>query len=876
MGQKIYNFIYKIVSIFLVFAFLLAEMSYSYAQPIHNNTLSVQSTFSSSNVKAQKQVFSQLIDETIRDGITKGHDANTIKNYCLALLEHPLYKQIANHGFIKRKLIEAVNNRDLGTANVLTLLINTSDRNLGTILVQCPKGDYTEQAELFKPFIEEVSMKLQGFGNVQKIDFLVQFIFQELLPNIAKHARDNLAEDVEHVFGFFSVEMIEKEDGKYVNFYVYDNGGGMQIQDTPLRKGLLTSINASAEGDNLEEASGRGLFIINQMLFCGPEKPEFYFQSQGKRVDIVGIDGEKGGKVFGEINDTDFSQGFCAEVQFKLPAKEFQEQPVLGKAKDDKPSHWIEEKPIYQVMLKDYVYSVLQKKIYKAVTKDIPILAQKNIGTLWLTGAMQNFGATTPFEVLDPMAIEDRYGTMEDLQELIKCAHEHGIKVIIDFIPNHVSMHSSLVKNHPEWFLKDEQGNFVDATDNKKEGYQWKGLVQFDYLNHEVIQYLHDVGKYWINLGFDGFRLDTPLAPLKKVMIDNWYSNRRSEVDEVFQEEFWATFIKNIRQIRPDAGFIAETLSGEKKDELLSLGVDLVYDSGTSSLLYEIIKGQKGKRANDLQQYISSIKEQLFHSVHFKDGHDIRDVGHQSDYGIEKLRTLNERERLLAMVMILALPGVPMFFNGELEAIEDYRYVANAASPIPWDKVNIDLKGKYIQLLEKLNTEAFRKGEISFPTKNGADDLISFVRNWNDEIYLVAANLSNLDNGEKQWMKIFLSKEQNIDPNKRYVVMDHLTENIYGVYKGQHFFDKGLDIGVTNHEFQILKIIEYTAQEKKADSLAVSSDSVPYSASNNANRPNKNNDPQDLLDHDDEEDVYIAQIVEEPITKGELSLYREA
>ncbi|MDD4203374.1 MAG: hypothetical protein PHQ52_07900, partial [Candidatus Omnitrophica bacterium] len=42
------------------------------------------------------------------------------------------------------------------------------------------------------------------------------------------------------------------------------------------------------------------------------------------------------------------------------------------------------------------------------------------------------------------------------------------------------------------------------------------------------------------------------------------------------------------------------------------------------------------------------------------------------------------------------------------------------------------------------------------------------------------------------------------------------------------------------------------------------------------NRPNKNNDPQDLLDHDDEEDVYIAQIVEEPITKGELSLYREA
>ncbi|MDD4203110.1 MAG: alpha-amylase family glycosyl hydrolase, partial [Candidatus Omnitrophica bacterium] len=554
MGQKVYNFIYKIVSIFLVFAFLLTEMSYSYAQPIHNNTLSVQSAFSSSNGKAQKQVFTALIDKTIKDGITKGYDANTIKNYCLALFDHPLYKQIANHGFIKMKLIEAVNDRDLEAAKVFTLLINASDTNLGTLLVQCPKGDYSEQASLFEPFRAEVLKKLQSIGNVAEIDFLIMFIFEEFLPNIVKHGRDNIAEDVENVFGFLSVEVVQKKDGKYLSFFVHDNGGGTQIHDTSLRKGLLSRINSSIDHENLEKGSGRGLFLINQFLFCGPENPQLYFKSQGKRADIVGIDKDKDGKVIGEISDTDFSQGFCAEVQFKLPAKEIQEQPVLGKAKEDKPSHWIEEKPIYQVMLKDYVYSVLQKKIYKAVTKDIPILAQKNIGTLWLTGAMQNFGATTPFEVLDPMAIEDRYGTMEDLQELIKCAHEHGIKVIIDFIPNHVSMHSLLVKNHPEWFLKDEQGNFVDATDNKKEGYQWKGLVQFDYLNQEVIQYLHDVGKYWINLGFDGFRLDTPLAPLKKVMIDNWYSNRRSEVDEVFQEEFWATFIKNIRQIRPDAG----------------------------------------------------------------------------------------------------------------------------------------------------------------------------------------------------------------------------------------------------------------------------------------------------------------------------------
>jgi alpha-glucosidase len=143
---------------------------------------------------------------------------------------------------------------------------------------------------------------------------------------------------------------------------------------------------------------------------------------------------------------------------------------------------------------------------------------------------MADFG----YDVADYCALEPIFGTLEDFDNLVAQAHNRGIKVIMDFVPNHTS-------NEHRWFLESRSNRnnpkrdwyiWTDGRDDHQPPNNWlsvfggsgwefdQGTGQYYYHsflkqqpdlnwhNPEVVEAMHGVLKFWLERGVDGFRTD--------------------------------------------------------------------------------------------------------------------------------------------------------------------------------------------------------------------------------------------------------------------------------------------------------------------------------------------------------------------------------
>jgi len=110
---------------------------------------------------------------------------------------------------------------------------------------------------------------------------------------------------------------------------------------------------------------------------------------------------------------------------------------------------------------------------------------------------------------LDISATEEHFGTMAELKELVSAAHARGIKVIVDFVANHVH------EDCPFWTEHSGDGWFHEfypcepAWDKLIECWFQPYLPDLDYTNDDVVEVMTDNAIYWITeTGIDGFRVD--------------------------------------------------------------------------------------------------------------------------------------------------------------------------------------------------------------------------------------------------------------------------------------------------------------------------------------------------------------------------------
>ncbi len=153
---------------------------------------------------------------------------------------------------------------------------------------------------------------------------------------------------------------------------------------------------------------------------------------------------------------------------------------------------------------------------------------------------------------IDPALVEFEHQTSpaDQFCELSDAIHRHGARLIIDMAVNHTGWGSWLHSTHPEWYVRDEQGNFVSPG---AWGVTWGDLSELNTHLPDLWDYLADVFLTWCHRGVDGFRCD---AGYKIPM------------------EAWRYIISRVRQEFSDTIFLLEGLGGswEATETLLTQG----------------------------------------------------------------------------------------------------------------------------------------------------------------------------------------------------------------------------------------------------------------------------------------------------------------
>jgi len=170
------------------------------------------------------------------------------------------------------------------------------------------------------------------------------------------------------------------------------------------------------------------------------------------------------------------------------------------------PQHpaWIQQGNIYEVNVRQYT----PEGTLNAFAKHLDRLQKMGVQTLWFMplnpiskvgrkGSLGSYYAVQDYTRLNP-----EFGTMADWQRLVQNIHGRGMKVLIDWVPNHTGADARWLTQHPGFFVKDKKGQPAVAFD-------WADTRQLDYKNPEMQDSMIAAMRYWVDkTGIDGFRCD--------------------------------------------------------------------------------------------------------------------------------------------------------------------------------------------------------------------------------------------------------------------------------------------------------------------------------------------------------------------------------
>lgn len=138
------------------------------------------------------------------------------------------------------------------------------------------------------------------------------------------------------------------------------------------------------------------------------------------------------------------------------------------------------------------------------VTAKLDYLHEIGIDTLWLGPITQmrtekffQWGAYHGYWLDDPMALEPRFGTLDELAALRREAEARGIGLVLDTVYNHLAPDHGFVEHHPEWFHGPSK--ITDWNDPRQLQQGWvHGLPDLDQKNPEVRAWLESATDLWI------------------------------------------------------------------------------------------------------------------------------------------------------------------------------------------------------------------------------------------------------------------------------------------------------------------------------------------------------------------------------------------
>lgn len=389
---------------------------------------------------------------------------------------------------------------------------------------------------------------------------------------------------------------------------------------------------------------------------------------------------------------------------------------------------WSRNAVIYEVNPRQFT----DKGTFKALAHELPRLKELGVDILWFMpihpiSELNRKGQTgSYYAVRNYKTVNPEFGNIDDFRAIVKEAHRLGMKVIIDWVPNHTGCDNTWVTDNPEWYVKDKDGRMVGP-------YDWTDTYKLDYNNKEMRAAMIDAMQYWLReADIDGFRCDVA----SEVPVDFWNEAR-----------------PQLEKVKPGIFMLAEASVPALEEE----GFDMAYNWPMKDLFSEIAatQGQYSFKKEGEPMRTFPVKNVLAidsllaaqaaeypadsYMMNMITNHDLN-----SWEGTEFERLGNLQAAFA--VLSYTLPGMPLIYTGQETGMNRAFEFFVKDNPPTWEPRNEYFT--FYQTLNNLkhNNKALLAGNAGgditrYPTKS--NNIYAFSRSLDGNEVMVIVNLGN-------------------------------------------------------------------------------------------------------------------------------------
>ena len=205
-------------------------------------------------------------------------------------------------------------------------------------------------------------------------------------------------------------------------------------------------------------------------------------------------------------------------------------EPTFETVPLNQPPEWTNEATVYEVFVRTFA-DCEGGETFDALAERIPKIADLGVDTLWLTPVLQHDGKPHGYNITDFFEVASDLGDRDDYEALVETAHDHGMRVLFDFVANHTA------RDH-EWFedaYQNPESPYRDRYEWQESGepgtyFDWELIANLNHSNLHVRRFLLDVVDEWAPL-VDGFRCDMAWA-----VPDSFWRELRDRVKDIDRE----------------------------------------------------------------------------------------------------------------------------------------------------------------------------------------------------------------------------------------------------------------------------------------------------------------------------------------------------
>lgn len=405
-----------------------------------------------------------------------------------------------------------------------------------------------------------------------------------------------------------------------------------------------------------------------------------------------------------------------------------------------------------------------------------------------IVGSPYSVQATTP---------DTRIGNWEDLDAVREKLRARGMRLILDFVPNHTGLDHPWISAHPEYYVqgtldgfrRDPSAFFLAERDNAawfiahgKDPFcpAWPDTAQLNYFNPELRTAMLGVLRT-IAAHSDGVRCDMAMLSLNDVFGKTWDGLLTGFPAP--REEFWTAAVAAM----PNFIWLAEVY-WDMEWRLQQLGLTFTYDKR----LYDRLRSAAPPEVRD---HLKADVRYQTRSVRFLENHD--EPRCAAVFGSEKLPA--------AATIVATLPGVRFYHQGQLEGKKLHLPIqlSRAATEPP----DPQLQGLYAKLLAITGEDVFHQGDWRRLEAREAGDpsfanLVAYQWHKNDTLKVIAANLSSAP------AQANITVDAPIDAARRHLFHDQLNDRSY-VWEGRDLARTGLFVRLEAFRSHIFDVREF-------------------------------------------------------------------